>query len=148
MGIQINEQPGYTLKAGDWNDLAADASLIRFEVFVQEQQVPPEEELDEIDKLSYHAVVYNEQQVPVATGRLLPDGHIGRMAVRKIARGTGIGGIVLAHLIDTARTQGYKEVVLSAQTHAIGFYEKYGFHAEGDIYLDAGIEHRLMRLVF
>ncbi len=60
MGIQINEQPGYTLKAGDWNDLAADASLIRFEVFVQEQQVPPEEELDEMDKLSYHAMVYNE----------------------------------------------------------------------------------------
>lgn len=138
----------YRLVLGSWETLAEAATLVRFAVFVDEQQVPAEIELDEFDAVSLHAVVFDEHGDPVATGRLLPDGHIGRMAVMASARGSGVGGMVLQALIEEGRRRGHKALVLSAQTHAIGFYAKYGFVAEGDIYLDAGIDHRDMRLVF
>lgn len=138
----------YQLVMSDWQTLADAATYIRFAVFVDEQKVPADIELDEFDAISVHAVVFDEQNNPVATGRLLPDGHIGRMAVMAEARGSGVGGMVLQALIDEGRRQGFKALVLSAQTHAMGFYAKYGFVAEGEIYLDAGIDHRDMRLVF
>ena len=138
----------YRLVLDSWDTLAEAATLVRFAVFVDEQQVPAEIELDEFDAVSLHAVVFDEHNNPVATGRLLPDGHIGRMAVMASARGSGVGGMVLQALIEEGRRRGHKALVLSAQTHAIGFYAKYGFVAEGDIYLDAGIDHRDMRLVF
>lgn len=138
----------YRLVLGTWETLAEPATLVRFAVFVDEQQVPAEIELDDFDSVSLHAVVFDEHNNAVATGRLLPDGHIGRMAVLVSARGTGVGGMVLQVLIEEGRRQGHKALVLSAQTHAIGFYAKYGFVAEGDFYLDAGIEHCDMRLVF
>lgn len=138
----------YRLVLDSWDTLAEAATLVRFAVFVDEQQVPAEIELDEFDAVSLHAVVFDEHNNPVATGRLLPDGHIGRMAVMTSARGSGVGGMVLQALIEEGRRRGHKALVLSAQTHAIGFYAKYGFVAEGDIYLDAGINHRDMRLFF
>src|SRR5690606_16829191 len=79
---------------GTWDRLRDDAYSVRHEVFVVEQAVPVEIELDDDDPLSVHAVAYGPDNVPIATGRLLPDGHIGRMAVRKLARGTGVGGQV------------------------------------------------------
>lgn len=135
------------LEIGDWQKLQQAATQVRFEVFVDEQQIPAELELDEFDAVSVHAVVFDSQERPVATGRLLPDGHIGRMAVAQSARGTGVGGLVLQRLIDEGKRQGFKELVLSAQLHALGFYRRYGFVEEGDIYLDTGIEHKTMRLV-
>ncbi len=81
----------------------------------------------------------------LATGRLLPDGHIGRMAVLKPWRGRGIGGAILARLIERARERGDSEVVLSAQVHATAFYRAHGFAEEGAEYLEAGIPHRDMR---
>ena len=134
------------LRVDNWDLLREPASIVRHEVFVIEQQVPPELEMDDMDALCIHAVAYDAHQRPLATGRLLPDGHIGRMAVRKVARGTGIGGLVLQRLIKAARERGDAEVVLSAQVHALGFYARYGFVAEGDVYLDAGIPHRTMSL--
>ncbi len=136
----------FRLVLGDWAQLAESASKIRFDVFVNEQKVPAEIELDEFDAVSLHAVVFDGAE-PVATGRLLPDGHIGRMAVAQVARGKGVGGLVLQALIDEGKKRGFKEFVLSAQTHAMGFYAKYGFVAEGDVYLDAGIDHKDMRLI-
>ncbi len=134
------------VRVDGWEVLKPDASLIRHEVFVVEQQVPESLEMDDMDAHCVHAVAYGAEHVPLATGRLLPDGHIGRMAVRRQARGTGLGGLVLKRLIQAARERGDEEVVLSAQVHALGFYERYGFVAEGDVYLDAGIEHRTMHL--
>ena len=81
----------------------------------------------------------------MATGRLLPDGHIGRMAVLKGWRGRGIGGQILARLVDRARSRGDLEVVLSAQVQALAFYRAHGFVEEGAEYMDAGIPHRTMR---
>lgn len=136
------------LRFGGWDELKADAQLIRLEVFVQEQKVPAELEMDDMDAVCLHAVAYDAAGVPVATGRLLPDGHIGRMAVRKAARGTGIGGEVLQGLMAQARARGDTQVVLGSQTHAAGFYERHGFVRDGNEYVEAGIAHIDMRHTF
>lgn len=133
---------------GTWGELRARAEPIRFAVFVQEQKVPAEIELDEYDPVSLHALAVDARGTAVATGRLLPDSHIGRMAVLPAARGAGVGGKMLQALMQAARERGDREVMLSAQTHAMPFYARFGFIAEGDVYDDAGIPHRTMRLVF
>jgi len=128
----------------DWDQARAHASPIRFTVFVEEQRVPAEIELDEHDARCVHAVAF-DRQTPVGTGRLLPDGHIGRMAVLKEWRGRGVGARLLHALIEKARERGHREVVLSAQIHAMPFYKAHGFTEEGEEYMDAGIPHRDMR---
>lgn len=127
-----------------WEKARAHAEPIRFSVFVDEQGVPREIELDENDALCLHAVAFEGDRA-VATGRLLPDGHIGRMAVLKPWRGCGIGGEILRKLMEKARERGHREIVLSAQLHAVGFYRAHGFEEEGAEYLEAGIPHRDMR---
>ncbi len=81
----------------------------------------------------------------IGTGRLLPDGHIGRMAVVVEWRRRGIGAEILEALINEARKRGHKEVILSAQLRAAEFYREAGFTAEGKVYDDAGILHQKMR---
>lgn len=134
------------LEIGTWQDLQAQAGPIRYAVFVEEQGVPADEEWDAFDPPSLHAVLRDDDGTPIATGRLLPDGHIGRMAVVADARGTGAGSAVLAALIECARDEGHRQVRLNAQTHACGFYEKMGFVAHGEVFLDAGIPHVEMSL--
>lgn len=129
---------------GTWDRLRDDAYQVRHEVFVVEQAVPPEIELDDDDALSVHAVAYGPDDTPMATGRLLPDGHIGRMAVRKPARGTGIGGQVLDALIEQGHGDGHRMLLLHAQTHARRFYEAHGFLAQGEEFMEAGIAHVAM----
>jgi predicted GNAT family N-acyltransferase len=127
-----------------WEEARVHAAPIRFSVFVEEQCVPLEIELDAIDAQCVHAVVF-EDQTAVATGRLLPDGHIGRMAVLKAWRGRGIGSLLLGKLVELARARGEREVMLSAQAHAVAFYRAHGFVEEGAEYLEAGIRHQAMR---
>ena len=128
-----------------WEAARERASAIRHEVFVEEQGVPREIELDEHDPLCLHALALDETGFPVGTGRLLPDGHIGRMAVRRAWRGHGIGGAILERLIDAARVRGDSEIALSAQVQALDFYRAYGFAEEGSPYVEAGIAHQSMR---
>ncbi|ALU89878.1 GNAT family N-acetyltransferase [Herbaspirillum rubrisubalbicans] len=128
-----------------WEALRAQAQPIRFEVFVDEQQVPAEIELDDMDPHCLHAVAYDDAGQPLATGRLLPDGHIGRMAVRKAGRGKGVGGAVLQALMQAARQRGDVEVILNAQVQAEGFYQAHGFAREGEQFMEAGIAHITMR---
>jgi predicted GNAT family N-acyltransferase len=127
-----------------WEKARAHAAPIRFSVFVEEQGVPHGIELDEHDRLCLHAVAFEEGKA-VATGRLLPDGHIGRMAVLKAWRGRGIGAAVLDELIKAALRGGHKEVALSAQVHAVPFYRTHGFVPVGEEYLEAGIRHLAMK---
>ncbi|MYM28404.1 GNAT family N-acetyltransferase [Duganella sp. CY15W] len=136
------------IRLGDWGTLSADAKLIRTEVFVEEQNVPAELEMDHMDAVCLHAVAYDAEGTPVGTGRLLPDGHIGRMAVRKSARGTGVGGQLLQALMEQARLRGDTLVALSAQTHAAPFYERHGFSVDGDEFYEAGIAHINMQRNF
>ena len=131
------------LRLGGWAELAAQAAPIRFEVFVEEQRVPAEMELDEFDALSCHALALVDGR-PVGTGRLLPDGHIGRMAVVVGWRGRGVGAALLQALIDEAGRRGIAQLALSAQTHALGFYRRFGFLPEGEVYEEAGLPHQVM----
>lgn len=133
---------------GDWPMQRAAAQAVRYEVFVVEQKVPLEMEWDEMDSSSLHAVGYDDSGKVVATGRLLPDGHIGRMAVVKAERGQGIGSAILRALMDEARKRGDNAVVLNAQTHAAPFYLRHGFMREGEEFMEAGIPHVQMRYDF
>ena len=117
---------------------------VRDAVFVVEQGVPPEVERDEWDQRSDHALALDRDCRVVGTGRLLPDGHIGRMAVLPEWRGHGIGGRILASLIARAHERGMRRVVLNAQTHAVPFYARHGFTAFGDEFMEAGIPHVAM----
>ena len=129
----------------DWAAAQAEAKRIRFTVFVQEQAVPPELEMDEHDAQCVHALAYRDGRA-IGTGRLLPDGHIGRMAVLKEWRGHGAGRAMLRRLIAAARARGDREVLLSSQVHALDFYRAEGFQPEGAVYEEAGIPHLAMRL--
>lgn len=137
-----------TIQFGDWAAMQADAKPIRLEVFVQEQNVPADLEMDDKDAVCVHAVAYDEAGKPIGTGRLLPDGHIGRMAVLKTARGTGVGGAILKGLMDKAQARGDERVVLSAQTHAAEFYLAHGFAMAGGVFHEAGIPHIEMQYEF
>lgn len=128
-----------------WEQAREEASRIRFEVFVREQRVPQEIELDEHDAQSLHALARHAQAGALGTARLLPDGHIGRMAVLAPWRGHGVGGALLERLVQLARERGDAEVVLSAQVHAEAFYRAHGFRPEGTVYEEAGIPHLTMR---
>ena len=127
-----------------WPAAKAEARRIRFAVFVEEQGVPAGIELDEWDARSLHALAFHEN-LAVGTGRLLPDGHIGRMAVLEGWRGRGVGSRILESLIGAARARGDRQVLLSAQVHAAEFYRQHGFEPMGEIYEEAGIPHRAMR---
>lgn len=136
------------LSIGDWAALQTDASAIRYDVFVIEQNVPVELELDDLDAQCRHVVAYDTNGRAVATARLLPDGHIGRMAVRKEARSTGIGSKLLQVLMEQARARGDRVVKLNAQLQAEAFYARHGYRREGDEFMDAGIAHVAMQHVF
>ena len=127
-----------------WEKARVLAAPIRFTVFVEEQGVPREIELDEHDAASIHVVAFEDGK-PVATGRLLPDGHIGRMAVLKDWRRRGVGALMLKALVERAKARGDTEIVLAAQVRAVPFYRAHGFSAEGDVYMEAGIPHQDMR---
>jgi predicted GNAT family N-acyltransferase len=132
------------IRVSEWPQAREEAQRIRFTVFVDEQRVPAEMEMDEHDAVSIHALAYMEGRA-VGTGRLLPDGHIGRMAVLKEWRGRGVGRELLRALMQRARQRGDREVVLAAQVQAISFYAAEGFQPEGPVYVEAGIDHQDMR---
>tara|TARA_B110000467_G_C18323812_1_gene487371 strand:+ start:2184 stop:2600 length:417 start_codon:yes stop_codon:yes gene_type:complete len=124
----------------EFEPYAASIKAIRFEVFVDEQNVPPELEIDGLDPKCLHALAFNEH-TPIATGRLLKDGHIGRVAVLASYRNQGIGTLIMKSLINAARNRSFQSVILSSQTQAIPFYEQLDFQTQGPIYQEAGIDH-------
>jgi predicted GNAT family N-acyltransferase len=131
-----------------WEQAQPVAGPLRFAIFVGEQNVPSGIELDDLDAQCVHAVAYDAEGRAVGTGRLLPDGRIGRMAVVKEWRRMGIGAAIMEALMREARKRGHKEVTLSAQLQAAEFYRGFGFEAEGKVYKDAGILHQAMRKKF
>lgn len=128
-----------------WEKAQPVAGPLRFAIFVGEQNVPPGIELDDLDASCVHAVAFDVDGKAIGTGRLLPDGHIGRMAVVVEWRRRGIGAEILEALIGEARKRGHKDVVLSAQLQASEFYRGAGFVAEGKVFEEAGILHQKMR---
>jgi predicted GNAT family N-acyltransferase len=119
---------------------------IRRSVFIEEQNVPEELEWDEIDERCYHVLAFAADGAPIGTGRLLLDGHVGRMAVLKEWRGKSVGSAILKMLLVLAQKEGFASVRLHAQTHAVRFYAKHGFKATGKEFMEAGIPHRAMTI--
>jgi YbgC/YbaW family acyl-CoA thioester hydrolase len=138
-------EPMVTVCLGPWTELGTQAAPLRTEVFVNEQGVPLEMEWDEADNTSIHAVACNGLGQVLATGRLLPSvagkAKIGRMAVSRVLRGSGLGREVLHALMDAARARGDTEVHLHAQRSAEGFYSRLGFQPQGEPFDEAGIAH-------
>jgi predicted GNAT family N-acyltransferase len=120
---------------------------IRRRVFIEEQHVPEEIELDANDARAFHALALLDGK-PVGCGRYVEHGpgeiKIGRMAALRELRGSGIGRAVLEFLMQTARNRGYTRAILHAQLTSEGFYLKQGFHPEGEVFEEAGIPHRAM----
>lgn len=134
-----------SVRVGGWSDLGDAARRIRTAVFVEEQKIPLELEWDEADATAVHAVAFNRLGQPVATGRLLSAApgvaKIGRMAVHRVLRGTGVGRDILTRLMQAARERGDQTLRLSAQRTAIGFYTRLGYQATSEPYEEAGIPH-------
>jgi len=133
--------PTFSLRLCDWDTARREAARIREQVFVREQGVPAEIEMDAQDAQCEHALAYGADGTALGTGRLLPDGHVGRMAVLKQWRGRGVGALLLQALVDRARVRGDAVVRLNAQTAAAGFYRHYGFEVSGPEFVEAGIAH-------
>ncbi len=143
-GFEAGE-PVVQLRTGDWAALGPEASAVRTAVFVEEQGIAPEDEWDAADQGAWHVVVSNRLGQPVGTGRLLRDGagvgRIGRMAVLRSLRGAGIGQAVIEALQDAARARGDRELRLSAQRSAEGFYRRLGYAPHGAPFDEVGIAH-------
>ena len=130
-----------------WQEASKAAFAIRHKVFIEEQGVPEDLELDEFDPLAIHALAFEGSEC-VGTGRLVnigeQIGQIGRMAVLPRFRNKGFGRAILEKLMDQARVEGIVRLMIHSQVTAIPFYEKQGFQIQGDIYDEAGIPHRNM----
>ncbi len=143
-GFEAGE-PMVTLQLGEWIGLAEAARPVRTEVFLQEQRVPVEMEWDADDDTALHAVAVNRLGMPLATGRLLPaasgTARIGRMAVSRVLRGSGLGREILQALMQASQARGDAQVMLHAQRSAEGFYKRLGFVAQGEPFEEAGMAH-------
>ncbi|HEX5391193.1 MAG TPA: YbgC/FadM family acyl-CoA thioesterase [Burkholderiaceae bacterium] len=153
MALEAGE-PMVEMKVGTWAELGQDAGQVRNEVFVEEQKIPKELEWDAADADAVHAVAYNRLGMPLATGRYLPYPaagragvvKVGRMAVKRVMRGAGVGREVLFALMDAARKRGEHEVVLHAQRSAETFYARLGYTVNGEPFEEAGIPHIEMHM--
>ncbi|MGP1677550.1 MAG: GNAT family N-acetyltransferase [Burkholderiales bacterium] len=131
----------FVIRICNWDEAHLEARRIRELVFVREQGVPLELEMDGQDAHCNHALAVAADGRAVGTGRLLPDGHIGRMAVLQDCRGKGAGALLLQALVELARSRGDAKARLNAQASAAGFYRRYGFEVSGPEFMEAGIPH-------
>ncbi|MCF6189258.1 MAG: GNAT family N-acetyltransferase [Cocleimonas sp.] len=119
---------------------------IRTAVFIDEQGIDSKLDFDGLDEVATHVLVIADD-VSTGTGRILKDGHIGRIAVLKYARKEGVGAMVMDALITVAKERGYKRVYLGSQLPAKSFYEKLGFKTCGEAFMDAGLQHVEMEMI-
>lgn len=141
----MNPPPGIRVGPVDYATALAELRVVREAVFVREQGVPRDIELDALDPDCRHVLARDADGRPIGTGRLTPSRRIGRMAVLAEWRGRGVGDALLQALVDEARALGWDELSLHAQASAIDFYARHGFLPEGDRFVEAGIEHLTMR---
>jgi YbgC/YbaW family acyl-CoA thioester hydrolase len=133
------------VQVGHWDELGVSAQDVRAEVFVREQGIPLDLELDEADHSAVHALALNRLGMPLATGRLLQHApgvaRLGRMAVIAPMRGSSVGRRVLEALITAAAERGDHTVVAHAQLSAASFYRRFGFVEHGPHFEEAGVVH-------
>lgn len=143
---EVSLMTNFKILQTDWQTRHMALMAIREQVFIVEQHVPIALEWDNADASATHFLVVNAAGVAIACARVLADGYIGRMAVVKAYRGLGIGRELLKQAITFCKEQGFREVRLSAQKHALNFYAQAGFVVCSVEYLDADIPHYDMRL--
>lgn len=143
MGLQIESRlkENFTIQQVSWRTHGSQLRTVREQVFIHEQSVPVELEWDGLDDTAQHLLALNSAGEAIGCARLPGDGSIGRMAVLKPWRGKGIGSALLRKAILLYRQQAIKKLTLSAQMHAVSFYERAGFQICSEPYLDAGILH-------
>lgn len=135
----------FFIRVVDWAECGVSLLAIRHEVFVAEQQVPKELEVDGLDDQCVQVLAEDEAGAVIGTARLMPEGRVGRVAVLKAWRRYGVGAALVAELEEEARRQGMTSLELHSQTWTIPFYESIGFVAtDDDEFIEAGIRHRLM----
>jgi predicted GNAT family N-acyltransferase len=144
----MSETPRFKVRRADWGADEAAIAHVRQKIFIEEQGVPVALEWEALDAQCLWYVAVSQAGEVIGIVRLTPDARIGRMAVLAMWRRMGVGAALLAAALAEAHRQGPREVRLSAQTHAISFYARFGFKPEGDIFLDAGIPHRAMTFIF
>ena len=135
----------FSVRIVDWQADGAPLRAIRRAVFVDEQGVPEALEWDDRDARSAHALAVGADGTAIGCARLLPDGHIGRVAVLRPWRRRGVGAALLLRLVDLARERGHASVVLNAQAQATSFYRRHGFEVTGEAFEEAGIPHVVMQ---
>lgn len=136
---------GFRVRVADWERDRSALEDVRRAVFVDEQHVPEALEWDGVDRKCHHAIAVDPAGCAIGCARLLPDGHIGRVAVLAPYRGRGVGDALMQCMLALAGQLGHRRVMVNAQTHALAFYERLGFVAVGEEYDDAGIPHRAMQ---
>lgn len=129
-----------------WHDAEPLLREVREAVFMREQGVTAELEWDGLDESSHHVLALSNSGQAIGCGRILPNAHIGRIAVLKEWRGRKVGTAILEGLLAYATSRQYPEVDVDAQVQALPFYQRFGFVEEGEVFMDANIPHRKMRL--
>jgi predicted GNAT family N-acyltransferase len=136
----------FTVSLVCWHDGEPLLRSIREAVFIREQGVPAELEWDELDDSCRHALALSHQGDAIGCGRMLANGHIGRIAVLPLWRKQKVGTAIMEALLDYARAHDYKQVEVDAQTYIMPFYHSFGFVEKGDVFMDAGLPHTKMFL--
>lgn len=127
-----------------WPKAEPQLRFIRQQVFVDEHGIPEALEWDGEDEAAWHVLALDAHSNPIGTGRILKNGHIGRMAVLPRWRGYGVGGAILVYLIHIAQCLRLEQVWLNSQDRTIGFYERRKFISDGALFEQAGIAHQKM----
>lgn len=138
----------FTVSPVSWHDGEPLLRAVREAVFIREQGVPAELEWDGRDDGCRHALALSLGGDAIGCGRLLPDGHIGRVAVLPDWRKHQVGTAIVEALLSDAQARGHKRVIVEAQTHALTFYHRFGFAEQGEVFIDAGLPHVRMVLEF
>jgi predicted GNAT family N-acyltransferase len=139
-----DEPASFDVTLRQWRDAADDLRAVRRDVFVVEQGVPEALEWDDADAGALHALATAANGYALGCARLLPDGHIGRVAVRRAWRGRGVETALLLRLVAAAHARGDRRTIVNAQVAAMPFYARHGFVASGEVFEEAGIPHRVM----
>lgn len=136
----------FTIHPVTWHDAEPLLRAVREAVFMREQGVSAELEWDGLDEGSHHVLALSNTGQAIGCGRIQPNAHIGRIAVMPEWRGKKVGTAILEGLLAYAASLHYPEVDVDAQVQALPFYQRLGFAEEGDVFMDANIPHRKMRL--
>lgn len=136
----------FTVSLVTWHDGEPLLKSVREAVFIREQGIPAELEWDGVDEGCRHALALSLQGQAIGSGRMLANGHIGRIAVLPPWRKKKVGTAIMEALLDYARAHDYKQVDVDAQIYAMPFYRSFGFAEQGEQFMDAGLPHIKMFL--